>query len=95
MIWGLVVLVALMIPLAAVVLDSPVIRAWADRRHGIGGAVPGDVKDLAKKVEMLENEMDAMTRQIGQLQDNQQFVQGLLEDPARRPAAPRPLPKSE
>ncbi len=95
MIWGLVVLVALMIPITAIVLDSPVVRAWAAHRHGIEGEVPGEVKELVKKVGVLENELEAMTRQVEQLQEGQQYLQRLLEDPAHRSGTPpRQLPKS-
>lgn len=97
MIWGLVVLVALLIPITAIVVDSPVVRAWAAHRHGIegegGGA--GEVKDLVKKVGVLENELEAMSQQVELLQEGQQYLQRLLEDPAHRPAAAqRQLPKS-
>jgi len=92
-IW-LTILVALCIPLAAVILDSPVVRSWADRRRGLvgEGVVPEDVKQLAQKVETLENEVETMTHQVAQLQESQQFLQRLLEDPAARQAAAR-LPK--
>ncbi len=95
MIWGLVVLVALMIPITAIVLDSPVVRAWSAHRHGVEGDGPGEIKDLSKKVAVLENEIEAMARQMEQLQDSQQYLQRLLEDPARPRATPdRQLPKS-
>jgi len=81
MVW-LAIFVALMIPLAAVILDSPVVRAWADRRHGLK-EVPGDVRDLIKKVAVLENELEAMNRQVAQLQESQQFLQHLLENPSK------------
>lgn len=81
MVW-LAIFVALMIPLAAVILDSPVLRSWADRRHGLK-EVPGDVKELVKKVSVLENELEAMNRQVAQLQEGQQFLQHLLENPSK------------
>ena len=81
MVW-LAIFVALMIPLAAVILDSPVVRSWADRRHGLK-EVPGDVKELVKKVSVLENELEAMNRQVAQLQESQQFLQHLLENPSK------------
>ncbi len=86
MVW-LAIFVALMIPLAAVILDSPVVRAWADRRHGLK-ETPGDVKELVKKVSVLENEIEAMNRQVSQLQESQQFLQRLLEDPTKHKSAP-------
>lgn len=84
---------ALMIPLTAIVLDSPVIRAWVERMHG--GAVEGgeDLKELAKKVGILETEIETVTRQLAQIQEEHQYMQRLLDDPARREAAPKALPK--
>lgn len=94
MLWAVVILVALMIPLTAIVLDSPVVRAWVDRVHG--GEIEGgaDVKELSKKVGLLENEMEAVTRQLAQIQEEHQYMQRLLDDPAKRAAAPKSLPRS-
>ncbi len=92
MIWALVVLVALMIPLSAVILDSPVVRSWAERhRHQGDAALPAD-KELVQKVDTLENELEAVNRELAQLKESQQFLQRLLEDPAARQAAAR-IPK--
>jgi hypothetical protein len=85
---------ALMIPLTAIVLDSPVVRAWVERMHGgqlEGGA---DLKELAKKVGILETDLETVTRQLAQLQEEHQFMQRLIEDPAHRAAAQKSLPKS-
>ena len=94
MLWAVVILVALMIPLTAIVLDSPVVRAWVDRVHG--GEIEGgaDVKELSKKVGLLESEMEAVTRQLAQIQEEHQYMQRLLDDPAKRAAAPKSLPRS-
>lgn len=85
---------ALMIPLTAIILDSPVVRAWVERMHG--GQIEGsaDVKELAKKVGILEADVETVTRQLAQLQEEHQFMQRLLEDPTRRAAAQKSLPKS-
>lgn len=88
----LVILAALMIPLAAVVLDSPVLRAWADRRHPRDEPA-GDAAQLGKRVAVLENELETMNRQIAQLHEGQQFIQRLIEDPAD-PQRVRQLPKN-
>ncbi len=84
---------ALMIPLTAIILDS-VVRAWVERMHG--GQVEGgaDLKELAKKVGILEADVEAVTRQLAQIQEEHQFMQRLLEDPAQRAAAQKALPKS-
>jgi len=93
MLWAFVVLVALMIPLTAVVLDSPVVRAWAERRHpALPAPDDGRTNELERKVETLENELDAVNRELGQLKEGQQFIQRLLEDPARQGAAKLPKP---
>ena len=85
---------ALLIPLTAVVLDSPVVKAWVDRMQG--GKIEGgaDVKELAKKVGVLETELETMGRQLAQIQEEHQYMQRLLEDPAHRTPAPKSLPKS-
>jgi len=92
MLWPLVILVALMIPLTAIILDSPVVRAWVERRHG--GAAPSlpELEEMAKKVGVLEADLDAVTRQLAQLQEEHQFMQRLLEDPTRRQNASKALP---
>ncbi len=98
MLW-LVILVALAIPLAAVVLDSPVVRALADRAKagsnpGLQGLPSGELKHLEEKVDTLESELEVMNREISHLKESQQYFQQLLEDPAaRRDAAKLPKPK--
>ena len=86
---------ALMIPLTAIVLDSPVVRAWAERVHGAGAEGAGDLKELAEKVGVLEAELETMARQLTQLQEEHQYLQRRLGDPAQREgaAAPKSLPK--
>ena len=91
MIWALIVLVALMIPLSAVILDSPVVRAWAERHRHPDEMLPPD-KALVQKVDTLENELEVVNRELAQLKESQQFLQRLLEDPAARQAAAR-IPK--
>jgi len=97
-IWALVLFAALLIPLSAVILDSPAFRGWAERRRGVpDGADPAlerELRQLADKVETLETELGAANREIAQLKDSQQFFQRLLEDPAARQAAAR-LPKPQ
>ncbi len=85
---------ALMIPLTAIVLDSPVVRAWSERMHGGAGEASADLKELSKKVGILEAELETLTHQLAQLQEEHQFMQRLLEDPAHRAAAPKTLPRS-
>jgi len=93
MIWGAVVLIALLIPLTAIVLDSPVIRVWMERRHGGAGAAGPAVEELSNRVADLETDLDTVTRQLAQLQDEHQFLQRLLEDPTRRQAVAKGSPE--
>ena len=85
---------ALMIPLTAIVLDSPVVRAWVERMQGGKIEEGADLKELSKKVGVLEAELETVTRQLAQIQEEHQYMQRLLEDPAHRSAAPKSLPRS-
>jgi uncharacterized protein YicC (UPF0701 family) len=85
---------ALLIPLSAIVLDSPVVRAWVERMQGGKLEEGADLKELSKKVGILESEIETVNRQLAQIQEEHQYMQRLLEDPAHRPATPKSLPKS-
>ena len=85
---------ALMIPLAAIVLDSLVVRAWVERMQGGKIEEGADLKELSKKVGILETELETVGRQLAQIQEEHQYMQRLLEDPAHRAAAPKSLPRS-
>jgi hypothetical protein len=94
MLWPAVILIALLIPLTAIVLDSPVVRAWVERRQGGGGAdATPELEELAKKVAILESDFDNVTRQLAQLQEEHQFLQRFLEDPTRRQSATKGIPE--
>lgn len=85
----LVLLVALMIPIIGIIIDSPIGRALARRLEG-PQATPPALTDLAKKVELLEAEVDDLARSVQTLQDENAFLQRLLEDPAQRVTLPPP-----
>ena len=93
MIWGAAVLIALLIPLTAIVLDSPVVRAWVERHHGAAVGAGPEVVELSARVADLETDLDAVTRQLAQLQDEHQFLQRLLEDPTKRQAIAKGNPE--
>ena len=86
----LVVFVALLIPLTAVVLDSPVVRSLVLRGRG-EDTVPPDVKELADKISLLESDLDEMKGEIKRLAEGEQFVRRLLEE-KRQGEVPK-LPK--
>ena len=83
----LVLLVALMIPIVGIVIDSPIGRALARRLEGPEAAPPG-LRDLAKKVELLEAEVDDLTRAVKGLEEESQFLQRLLESSPRSTLPP-------
>jgi uncharacterized SAM-binding protein YcdF (DUF218 family) len=85
----LILLVALLIPILGIVIDSPIGRALARRLEG-PQATPPALSELAKKVELLEAEVDDLARSVQTLQDENAFLQRLLEDPAQRLTLPPP-----
>ena len=86
---GLILLVALLIPIIGIVIDSPIGRAIARRLEG-PDAIPQDMQDLGKKVDLLELEVDDLNRAVDQLKEENAFIQRLLEDPSARPTLPPP-----
>lgn len=89
----LVLLVALLIPILAIVLDAPALRNLFERRFGTEGM--RELKELAGKVTRLEDDLDDLGRSVQALREETQFLQQLLENPEQRPA-PKSLtpPKS-
>jgi uncharacterized SAM-binding protein YcdF (DUF218 family) len=86
---ALFLLVALLIPILGIVVDSPIGRALARRLEG-PQETPPDVLALAKRVELLEAEVDDLSRGMQSLQDENAFLQRLLADPSSRPTLPPP-----
>lgn len=84
---GLILLVAMMLPILSIVLDSPFGRALA-RRVESPESAPPPVADLAKRVELLESEIDDLTRAVEGLREDNAFLQRLIEDAPARPALP-------
>jgi uncharacterized SAM-binding protein YcdF (DUF218 family) len=85
----LILLVALLIPIMGIVVDSPIGRALARRLEG-PQEIPPALTELAKKIELLEAEVDDLTRSVQALQDENVFLQRLLEDPTQRATLPPP-----
>ena len=86
---ALILLVALLIPIMGIVVDSPIGRALARRLEGPQETPPG-VAELAKKVDLLEAEVDDLTRSVQSLQDENAFLQRLLAAPSSRSTLPPP-----
>jgi hypothetical protein len=89
---GLVLLVALLIPIVGILVDSPIGRALARRLEGHPAEPPPALADLQRKVELLETEVEDLTRAVDALREEHEFVQRLLEDSPNRQALRAPLP---
>lgn len=86
---GLILLVALLIPIMGIIIDSPIGRALARRLEGPEHAPPA-VAELAKKVDLLEAEVEDLSRAMQALQEENQFLQRLIEDSPHRTLPPPP-----
>lgn len=86
---GILLLIVLIIPVVAILSDSPLGRAAARRvERGREPAAPPD--ELVARVEYLEGEVEELSRQLEALQEEHQFFQRLLEEggPRRPPSLP-------
>src|SRR2546426_1703375 len=81
---AVILLVALMIPIATILVDSPLGRSIARRLEGQGDGGGGDVKALERRIDVLESELADLTRSLSGMHDELQFVQRLLEDPRKK-----------
>lgn len=84
MLW-LIVLVVLMIPLTAIVLDSRLGQAMAsrlERGEGAGGAP----QITQERIAYLEGEIERLGEEVRRLDDESRFMQQLLSDRPERPA---------
>lgn len=84
-IWAFVILVMLMIPLLAIVIDSDFGRAFARRISR--ESQPGDV-ELAAKVERLEGEVRYLGETLEALREETTFLRSLLEDKSKSRSLP-------
>ena len=69
--------------------STPILAELARRLEGPQETPPA-LGDLAKKVELLEAEVDDLARSVQTLQDENAFLQRLLEDPSQRVTLPPP-----
>ncbi len=73
---AIIVILALMIPLIAVILDSQLGRALAGR---LERGQPVDESLLAPRLQALEGEVERLTKEVEQLQEQGEFLSRLLE----------------
>ena len=90
---AVILIVALLIPVAAILVDSPLGKSFARRmeegRGGWGGGGgdgqgPPELRDMKRKVEVLETEVEDLNRSVAGMREELQFLQRLLEDPRRK-----------
>jgi HAMP domain-containing protein len=78
-----ILIVALLIPVVAILVDSPLGKSVARRMEGrVDGA------DLQRKVELMETEIEDLHRSVAGMREELQFMQRLLEDPRRKKPTP-------
>jgi TolA-binding protein len=83
---AVILIVALLIPVAAILVDSPLGKSFArrmDESRGDGQGQP-ELRDVKRKVEALETEVEDLNRSVAGMRDELQFMQRLLEDPRRK-----------
>src|SRR5436305_14324994 len=72
--------IALMIPVTAILLDSPLGRSMARRLEGPSDGA-GNVRELERRVEALETDIADLTRSVTGMREEIQVGQRLVEDP--------------
>ena len=80
----LIVIVALLIPILAIVLDSPFVQRLAESRGG-HSLDDGTARELEKRLGVLEDEVEDLNLALRQLKDETQFLQRLLESAEENP----------
>jgi len=83
---AIILVVALLIPVAAILVDSPLGKSVARRmesRTDDGSPTP-ELRDVQRKVEVLETEIEDLSRSVAGMREELQFMQRLLEDPRRK-----------
>ena len=77
---AVILIVALLIPVAAILVDSPLGKSVARRMEGR----VDDGGNLQRKVETMEAEIEELNRSVTGMREELQFMQRLLEDPRRK-----------
>ena len=83
----ILLLVVLVIPIFAILTDSPLGRALARRLEG-RNAPPPELAQLAERVDSLEGEVQDLEGAVQGLREENQFLQRLLEEGGPRPPLP-------
>ena len=81
---AVILVVALMIPVAAILVDSPLGRSIARRLDSQGEGGGGSLRQLERRIEALEGELEDLNRSLAGACEEIQFMQHLLEDPRKK-----------
>lgn len=88
---GMALLLALCIPIVAILLDSPVGRALGSRleRTTVEPGTDADaLAELETRLSLLEGDVEVLQHTVTQLRDENQFLQRLLEEGRDRSLPP-------
>jgi chaperonin cofactor prefoldin len=77
-VWAFVIVLVLMIPILAIVIDSQVGQALAAR---ISRSVPGSESELTTRIESLEADVRYLSESMESLREESEFVRSLMEGP--------------
>jgi hypothetical protein len=92
---GAALLLALLIPIVALIVDSPIGRAVAQRLERApdpGTRRDAVIADLRTRLELLEGDLDVLQQAVTELRDDNQFLRQLLEDGTQRNRLPPEQP---
>ena len=92
---SVVLIVALCIPIVALIVDSPIGRALGrrlEREPTPGTRRDAVIGELTKRLDLLEGDVEILQHTVNELRDENQFLQRLLDDGGR---TPRALPPEE
>ncbi|MEP6590735.1 MAG: hypothetical protein ABJC19_06095 [Gemmatimonadota bacterium] len=87
---GIVLLVALCIPIFSMLVDGPIGRAFAkrlEREPTPATRRDEEIGDLKRRLDQLEGDIDMLHQSVTQLREENEFLQRLLEAGPRRPPA--------
>ena len=82
MLLTVIVILVLMIPLTAIVLDSQLGKAMASRLERTGRARPKHASETDRRLEMLEGEVERLSAELAQVSEENRFLAELVRDPS-------------
>lgn len=92
---SVVLIVALCIPIVALIVDSPIGRAIGrrlEREPAPATRRDSVVAELSKRLELLEGDVEILQHSVNELREENQFLQRLLDEAPRLPIRPPEAP---